>query len=95
MDIRVDCINKQPRENTHEAIQFLGGPNPNGVGRWRMSRTEVIKWIRDGHTFYTLDAYGRRANLQIRKSASGNEYVQTVADNAWTNNLLSLPECPS
>ena len=91
MDIRVDCINKQPRDNTHEAIQNLGGVGPDEK-RWRMTRQDVIKWIRDGHTFYTLDGYGHRADLQIRKSASGNEYVQTVADNTWTNNLLSLPE---
>jgi len=92
MDLRVDCINKQPRQNTHEAIQYLGGPHPNG-GRWRGSLAEVIAWIRQGHTFYTVDAYGRRAELRINRSASGNEYVQTVADNTWTNNLLALPEC--
>lgn len=94
MTIQVDCINKEPRYNSHEAIDHLGGPQPNGNGRWRMTRLEVVQWIEQGHNFFTKDKYGNIAYLQVKTSLAGNKYVETKPDGRPGNNLLNLTECP-
>ena len=30
-------------------------------------------------------------NVGVNKTEAGRKYIQTFADNTWTNNLLSLP----
>jgi uncharacterized protein DUF3892 len=85
-DLQVTCINKQPRNDTHEGITHLGG---NG---WRHTRGEIVFNIDNGvHTYYTL-VNGRRAEVKTRNGQNG-KYVQTVADGYWTDNLLAMPEC--
>jgi hypothetical protein len=89
-DVRVTCINKRNRQDTHEGITHLGGP---GGGGWKLTRQEVINSIRAGRdTFYT-QVDGKRANIAVREGPHG-PYVQTHADGDWNNNLLALDECP-
>ncbi|KYK45164.1 hypothetical protein A1D31_11065 [Bradyrhizobium liaoningense] len=86
-DVQVTCINKQPRDNTHEGITHLG----NSTGKW--TRQSVIAWIEAGsHTFYTL-VNGKRADVGVVQGANG-KYVRTYADGYYNDNLLALPECP-
>lgn len=86
-DVRVTCINKRDRDNTHEGITHLGG------SQWRWTRAEVIKSIENGtNTFYTMKD-GKRADVKVVDGENG-KYVRTVADGKYTNNLLSLTECP-
>jgi hypothetical protein len=85
-DVRVTCINKQPRDDTHEGITHLGGSN------WKWTRQEVVDSINaKTNTFYTL-VNEKRADVGVRQGAHG-QYVQTHADGYWNNNLLALPEC--
>ncbi len=74
--------------NLHEHITALG--NDGGFS----SVADVIASIRAGNRWYTLEG-GRRAEIKINKSPSGREYVQTVADGYWQNNLLSLQSGPA
>lgn len=85
-DVQVTCINKNPRDNTHEGITHLGGHN------WRWTRSEVIASIENGsNTFYTM-VNGKRANLAVVDGGAG-KYLRTRADGIWNDNLLALPEC--
>jgi hypothetical protein len=85
-DVQVTCINKQPRNNTHEGITHLGGAN------WRWTRQQVIDSIESGtNTFYTLVG-GKRADVAVVNGPNG-KYLRTHADGQWNNNLLALPEC--
>lgn len=85
-DVLVSCINKQPRNDTHEGITHLGGVN------WKWTRQQVITSIEDGsNTFYTLVS-GNRANVGVVNGPNG-KYVRTHADGKWNDNLLALPEC--
>ncbi len=85
-DLQVVCINKDPRNNTHEGIVNLGGVN------WKFTRQQVVDSINSGaHTFYTLVG-GRRADVGVINGAHG-QYVRTRADGQWNDNLLALPEC--
>jgi hypothetical protein len=86
-DLQITCINKQPRDNPYEGIINLGGAG------WKMTRQQIITAINAGtHTFHTLVG-GKRAGIAVVNGPNG-PYVQTHADGAWNNNLLSLSECP-
>jgi hypothetical protein len=88
-DVRVSCVNKQPRDNPHEGITHLGG---TAGGGWRWTRAQVIESIRSRtNTFYTFEG-GKRADIGIVEGQNG-PYLRTYADGQWNDNLLALPEC--
>ena len=85
-DVRVICINKQPRNNPHEGITHLGGTG------WRWTRQQVIDSINAGtNTFFTYEDRNR-ADVGVVHGPNG-DYVRTHANGQWTDNLLALPEC--
>lgn len=85
-DVQVTCINKQPRNNTHEGITHLGGYN------WHWTRQQVINSIEARtNSFYTFVG-GNRAEVAIVNGTNG-KYLRTHADGKWNDNLLALPEC--
>jgi hypothetical protein len=87
-DVRVGCINKQPRNNTHEGITHLGF-----AGVWKWPRADVVASIEaKTNTFHTIVG-GRRAEVGVVSGPNG-KYVRTYADGQWSDNLLALPECP-
>lgn len=90
---RIDCINKPDRNSSYDRITHVGGPNPDGTGRWKDSVPNVISFIEAKiHQFYTLEG-GNKAYVGVRTSSAGNKYIQTYADGVWKDNLLALDEC--
>ena len=88
-DVQVTCINKLPRNDTHEGITHLGGPA--GAG-WKWTRSDVIKSIEaKTNTFHTYVG-GKRADVGVVDGPNG-KYVRTYADGKWNDNLLALNEC--
>jgi hypothetical protein len=86
-DVQVTCINKLPRNDTHEGITHLG----NSTGKW--TRKSVIDWIEAGtHSFFTF-VNGKRADVGV-VDGPGGKYVRTHADGYYNDNLLALDECP-
>jgi|HubBroStandDraft_5_1064220.scaffolds.fasta_scaffold895924_1 hypothetical protein len=86
-DVQVTCINKLPRNDTHEGITHLG----NSTGKW--TRKNVIDWIESGtDSFFTL-VDGKRADVGV-VNGPGGKYVRTHADGYYNDNLLALDECP-
>jgi hypothetical protein len=89
-DVVVTCINKLPRNDTHEGIIHIGGPGGEG---WKWSRQQVVNSIKEGsNTFYT-QVGGKRADIGVVDGPQG-PYLRTRADGVWNDNLLALPECP-
>jgi hypothetical protein len=85
-DAQVTCVNKQPRNNSHEGITHLGGSN------WKWTRQEVITSIEQGtNTFFTM-VDNRRADVGVISGPNG-KYVRTHADGYYNDNLLALREC--
>lgn len=85
-DVQITCINKDPRNSTHEGITHLGGYG------WKWTRQQVIDSIgANTNTFYTMVG-GSRADVGVVR-ATYSTYVRTYANGQWTDNLLSLPEC--
>lgn len=92
-DYRIDCITKPDRNSTHEHITHVGGPNPDGNGRWRDTVPNVIGFIEaKTHRFYTNEN-GSSVLVGVRTSAAGRKYIQTYANGVWRDNLLALKEC--
>jgi hypothetical protein len=85
-DVQVTCINKQPRNSTHEGITHLGG---NG---WKWTRSDVIASIRNKTNTFFTQVNGKRADIGIVEGQNG-PYLRTYADGQWNDNLLALPEC--
>ena len=85
-DVQVRCINKQPRNDTHEGITHLGGAN------WKWPRADVIRSIEgQTNTFFTM-VNGKRADIAVVQGPHG-KYVRTHADGYYNDNLLALMEC--
>jgi hypothetical protein len=91
--VRVECINKTPRNDPYDRISHIGGTNPNG-NRWKLSESEAITGIESGRwSFYVERPTGDRVDV-IVATRLGRKYLKTTADGDQPNNLLSLPECP-
>jgi hypothetical protein len=93
MDYRIDCVTKPNRNSPHEHITHVGGPNPDGSGRWKETAANVVRFIESKqHRFYTREG-NASAWVGVRTSAAGNKFLQTYADSVWKDNLLALDEC--
>lgn len=92
MDIRVECINKTPREDPHLRISNIGGVSAGGT-RWKLNVDVAIKGIEDGHYRFYVGS-GNQLVWVVIAEHEGRKYLKTEADGLHPNNLLSLPECP-
>lgn len=92
MAIRIQCINKQPRNDPHLRIVNVGGVNADG-SRWRISEARAIEGIEAGKWSFYVNAGGQVVNVVIA-THQGRAYLKTDADDYSPDNLLSLPECP-
>lgn len=85
-DVLVKCINKQPRNDSHEGITHLGGSG------WKWTRAQVIASIENKSNAFYTSVNGKRATVAVVAGPNG-KYVRTQADGYWNDNLLALLEC--
>ncbi len=96
MAIQITCINKSGgfHLDPHHSITNLGWRNDATGKRGRSSRQKVYDWLKNqGGEAYVVDGRGHRARVLPRENAHGTQFLQTIADRVWTDNLLALPEC--
>jgi Protein of unknown function (DUF3892) len=86
MATRIECVNKEPREDPHKQIENVGDSS------WKITQDEAIRNIEGGES-YEVSVGGRTVGVIIA-THNGNQYIKTEADGHGENNLLSLPECP-
>lgn len=95
MEVQIKCINKSSgnHDNPHEAISHYGYFSEKSGKTEKIKRQVMVDWVKQGNRAYVRDLKGDVAYCGRRKSVSGTEFLQTYADNVYTDNLLSLPEC--
>jgi len=93
IQVRVECINKYPRNDPHRHITHIGGINPDGK-KWQLTEEEAIQGIHAGKWQFFVSDGGHTVNVNIARSPAGREYLRTTADYYKPDNLLALPECP-
>lgn len=76
-------------EDHHEHIANLKWVNPANGKTGESTRAEMVSFVRSNPNQAYVEAAPHRAYLRVREA--NPPYVQTYADNAWTNNLLALP----
>jgi hypothetical protein len=91
-DVQVTCITKPHPHSPHEHITELGNPRAG----WKWQREQVIASINTKtNTFFVVDpSTGKRAYIGVVKANGHAPYLRTYADGIWTDNLLSLDQCP-
>jgi Protein of unknown function (DUF3892) len=96
MAIRITCINKSGgyHADPHHAISHVGWVE-DGTGKTgKSSRIEIYEWIKSqGGVAYVQDSRNNKAGVGTRENTDGTKFLQTYADQVWTDNLLALPEC--
>ena len=91
-DCLVTCINKPHHLSPHEHITHIG----NASGNWRISVAGAINCITSGSdSFYTLNANGKRVEIEVVREIGKRPYLRTRADGEWNDNLLAQQECGS
>jgi hypothetical protein len=67
----------------------------NIAARWRLSREDVISRIDNGaEGFFVWNPQsGKTAYVGVIREKGKAPFLRTYADNAWNDNLLSLPQC--
>lgn len=95
MSVRITCIRKAggDHENPYVAISNMNWINEDNQATGTTSRTDMFDFVDGGGEAYVKDSAGNKAKLVARISAGGTKYVQTVADDVKSDNLLKLPEC--
>ncbi len=96
MAIRITCINKSGgyHADPHHAISHLGWAEDGNNNTGKNTRLEIYDWIKNQNGLaYVLDRKGNKAYVGTRENEHGTKYLQTHADQVWTDNLLALPEC--
>ena len=58
------------------------------------SKEHVIRDIENrAHTYYVMDAQGRRADIHVAGTVLTKKYLRTDPDSSCSNNLDNLPDC--
>ena len=91
--VRIQCINKAPRNDPRRHITHVGGVNPDAKS-WKLTEEAAIQGIKDGKWDFYVSERGLTIDVIIAVSRFGNEYLKTKADGERPDNLLALPECP-
>ncbi len=91
MPLQITHIRKPVPNDPHEAISHYGSPKEDGtLGIYE--REYLIKWLEDNNIKAFVSDTSNKVWCGIRDNGH-IKYLQTFADDKWSNNLLSLPQC--
>jgi len=97
MTRRIVCIKKDNgnHNNPHEAVNSYGWVDEGSSKETAnvTNRQAFVDWVKQGNKAYVKDSSNNVAYCEIRTSSAGTEFLQTVADGKYTDNLLNLREC--
>ena len=95
MAVKITCVDKPSAnlQDPHEAISQFGWFDINTRQTMYSTRLQMVEFLETGGSAYVEDSQGNFAYCQVRTSIRGTKFLQTVTDNRWSDNLLSLPRC--
>ncbi len=95
MAVKITCIDKPSGnlQDPHEAISQYGWFNETTQESGVASRDEMVDFMKKGGSAYVKDSFGNQAFCRLRQNIYGTEFLQTITDGKWSDNLLSLPRC--
>ena len=95
MSVKITCIDKPSGnlQDPHEAISRYGWVDESTRNSGTSTRDQMVKFIKGNGKAYVKDQRGNLVYCQLRKNSRGTEFLQTVTDGKWSDNLLSLPKC--
>ncbi|HEY1074271.1 MAG TPA: DUF3892 domain-containing protein [Patescibacteria group bacterium] len=96
MSVRIVCVTKPSGNlaNSHEAIEEYGWVNEKTGKSDITKRVKMVEFLKGGGQAYVTNRQGIRAYCEVRTNQYGTEFLQTVTDGIYTDNLLSLDSCP-
>ncbi len=94
MAVRITGVRKSGGNhyNPHEAVSHYRWLNETTNQTNIATRQEMVAWVGSGGRAYVRDNQGV-IDCYVNTSPAGTKFLQTRADNRWTDNLLNLPEC--
>lgn len=94
MAVRIIAIRKDRGDhyNPHEAISHYKWLNEQTNESKITDRPTMVDWVEGNGHAYVRDTAGT-VSCYVNTSRAGTKFLQTRADNRWTDNLLNLPEC--
>ncbi len=94
MAVRIIAVRKDKgnHDNPHEAVSDYKWLNEQDKKSDITPRIDMVNWIEKGGRAYVKDNDGT-VSCYVNVSRAGTKFLQTYADNRWSDNLLSLPEC--
>jgi len=90
MSYRITHVRLSPSGSTVEHITDVKGHNDSDDREFKLSVSDVIKYLKNNYSFYVkVD----RDSIAVTHStsSSGREYITTKPDATKKDNLLSLP----
>jgi hypothetical protein len=86
--VKITAIHMVGSEH-HQHIAEMQWINPETGATGTSSREAMVEFVRNNPGQAYVQGPTERAFLRVREATP--PYVQTVADNTWTDNLLALP----
>jgi hypothetical protein len=86
--VRITAIKMVGSEH-HQHISDLRWVNPDTQATGESTRAAMVEYVRKTPNGAYVQSGANRAYLKVVETTP--PYVQTYADNTWTDNLLALP----
>lgn len=91
--LKILCTRKTTNPQAHLAITHVGGGNSSNMP-WTLTVDEAIRTIELKQYTFIVMRDGRRTEVLVAQSRTGQKYLKCAIDGAEGNTLSQLPDCP-
>ena len=91
--LKILCTRKTTNPQAHLAITHVGGANNSNMP-WMLTVDEAIRTIELKQYTFIVMKDGRRTEVMVAQSPTGQKYLRCTIDGADGSTLSHLPDCP-
>lgn len=77
--------------DTHQSISDYKFRDDSSLATEWKTKSEGVTYVRNNPGSTKCSGGGTEAQVFVHDNPGGADYLQTIADNRWTDNLLALP----